>query len=401
MGANFHFTAKQRHWVRSSEGFNNSAFVSLRIAINTRLLLPGRLEGIGWFTYQTFKRIALAHPEVEFHFIFDRKFDEQFVFADNIKPVVLFPQARHPVLYYLFFEKALPAYLNRINPALFVSPDGLLSLSWKGCQMPVIHDLNFIHNPGYLPFLSSKYYRWRFPKFAEKAHRIATVSEYSKADIVKTFNYPAAQVDVVYNGVNEAFKPVDESVASEIRKQHTGGNPYFVYVGSLHKRKNIDNMLLAFEAFKAIDNRNHKMVIVGEHMFGTNGLQKVLDSMKYKDDVVFTGRLYNDQLSRVVASASALLLVSYFEGFGIPIIEAMKCDVPVISSNVTSMPEVADNAALLVDPHSVVAISQAMQKVVNDQSLRLSLIENGRLVRQKFSWDLTAQRMWESMSHCF
>jgi len=362
--------------------------------------LPGRLEGIGWFTYQTFKRIALAHPEVEFHFIFDRTFDEQFVFADNIKPVVLFPQARHPVLYYLFFEKALPAYLKKIDPALFVSPDGLLSLSWKGCQIPVFHDLNFMHNPGYLPFLSSKYYRWRFPKFAEKAHRIATVSEYSKSDIVKTFNYPAAQVDVVYNGVNETFMPVSEDVARETRQLYTGGNPYFLYVGSLHKRKNIDNMLLAFEAFKATDSRNHKLMIVGEHMFGTNGLQKVLDSMNHKEDVVFTGRLYNDQLSRVVASASALLLVSFFEGFGIPIIEAMKCDVPVISSNVTSMPEVAGKAALLVDPHSVNAISQAMQKVVNDQSIRLGLIENGRLVRQKFSWDLTAQRMWESMSHC-
>ncbi|MBW6497103.1 MAG: glycosyltransferase family 4 protein [Bacteroidales bacterium] len=375
--------------------------MSLRIAINTRLLLPGRLEGIGWFTYQTFKRIAIAHPEVEFHFIFDRNYDQQFVFADNIKPVALFPQARHPVLYYLFFEKALPAYLKKIDPVLFVSPDGLLSLSWKGCQIPVFHDLNFMHNPDYLPYLSSKYYRWRFPKFAQKAHRIATVSEYSKADIVKTFNYPAQQVDVVYNGVNEAFKPVSPEIAFETRKNFTGGNPYFVYVGSLHKRKNIDNMLLAFEAFKATDKQNHKMVIVGEHMFGTNGLQKVLDAMKHREDVIFTGRLYNDQLSRVVASASALLLVSYFEGFGIPIIEAMKCDVPVISSNVTSMPEVAGNAALLVNPHSVQEIAQSMEKVANDQPLRLKLIENGKLIRQQFSWDQTAERMWNCMTHCF
>jgi glycosyltransferase involved in cell wall biosynthesis len=374
--------------------------VSLKIAINTRLLLPGRLEGIGWFTYQTFKRIALAHPEVEFHFIFDRNFDEQFVFADNIKPVVLFPQARHPILYYLFFEKALPAYLKKINPALFVSPDGLMSLSWKGCQIPVFHDLNFMHNPDYLPWLSSKYYRWRFPKFAERAERIATVSEYSKADIVKTFGFPSEKIDVVYNGVNEAFVPLSEEVIIETRKQFTGGCPYFVYVGSLHKRKNIDNMLLAFEAFKAADQENYKMVIVGEHMFGTNGLNKVLDSMHHKDDVIFIGRLYNHQLSRVVASAAALLLVSLFEGFGIPIIEAMKCDVPVISSNVTSMPEVSGNGALLVDPRSVNDICEAMKMITKDQSLRETLIENGRLVRQKFSWNQTAQRMWDSMVRC-
>lgn len=374
--------------------------MSLRIAINTRLLLPGRLEGIGWFTYQTFRRIALNHPEVEFHFIFDRKYDEQFVFAENIKPVALFPQARHPVLFYLFFEKALPAYLKKIKPALFISPDGLLSLAWKGCQIPVFHDLNFIHNPDYLPWLSSKYYRWGFPKYAQRAHRIATVSEYSKADIVKTFSYPAQKVDVVYNGANEVFKPVNGYLAQETRKKYTGGCPYFVYVGSLHKRKNIDNMLMAFDAFKATDKHNHKFVIIGEHMFGTNGLNSLLDSMKHKNDVVFTGRLYNEPLSRVVASAEALLLVSFFEGFGIPIIEAMYCDVPVISSNVTSMPEIAGDAGLLVDPHSVEAISQAMNRIVNEKGLRQKLIVNGRVVRQRFSWDQTAQHMWNSIQHC-
>lgn len=364
-------------------------------------MLPGKLEGIGWFTYQTFKRIARDHPEVEFHFIFDRPYDPEFVFADNVKPVVLFPQARHPILYYLFFEKALPAYLNKVKPDLFISPDGMLSLSWQGNQIPVFHDLNFIHNPDYLPLLSSKYYRARFPRFAQKACRIATVSEYSKQDIVKTFGYPSEKIDVVYNGVNEDFRPVDADVAEETRREFTGGCPYFVYVGSLHKRKNIDNMLLAFDAFKAADQEDHKLVIIGEHMFGSNGLQKVLNSMSHKDDVIFVGRLYNHQLSHVVGSSRALLLVSFFEGFGIPIIEAMQCEVPVISSNVTSMPEVAGNAALLVDPHQVEQITRAMQAVVGDPALRKQLVENGRVVRERFSWDKTAERMWDCMAKCF
>lgn len=375
--------------------------MSLKVAINTRLLLPGKLEGIGWFTYQTFKRVALNHPEVEFHFIFDRPFDREFVFSDNIKPVVLFPQARHPILYYLFFEKALPAYLNKIRPDLFISPDGMLPLSWKGPQIPVFHDLNFIHNPDYLPWLSSKYYRARFPRFAEKACRIATVSEYSKQDIAQTFGYPSEKIDVVYNGVNEDFKPVSSAVAEETRRQFSGGFPYFVYVGSLHKRKNIDNMLLAFDVFKKTDRQNHKMLIIGEHMFGTNGLQKLLNAMDHKDDVIFAGRLYKDQLSNVVASSQALLLVSFFEGFGIPIIEAMYCEVPVICSNVTSMPEVAGNAALLIDPSEIGQICRAMQNIVSDQALRIRLIENGRLIRERFSWEKTAERMWNCMSHCF
>lgn len=374
--------------------------MSIKIAINTRLLLSGRLEGLGWFTFQTFRRIVQNHPEVEFHFIFDRRFDEQFIFAKNIEPIVLFPPARHPALFYLFFEQAIPAYLNKIKPDLFISPDGLLSMAYKGKQLPVFHDLNFMHYPDNLPWLSSKYYRWFFPRYASIAHRIVTVSEFSKNDIIKTFNYPAERVDVVYNGANDSFKPASEEAALQTRLKYTGGVPYFVYVGSLHKRKNIDNMLLAFDLFRATGKHNHKLVIVGEPMFGKGWLKPLLQTIQHRDDVVFTGRLFNNELSQVVASAQALLLVSFFEGFGIPVLEAMHCDVAVITSNITSLPEVAGNAALLVNPHSAESIASAMLAIANDEKLQHTLIENGRMVRQNFSWDQTANLMWNSIMQC-
>ncbi len=374
--------------------------MSIKIAINTRLLLSGRLEGIGWFTFQTFRRIVQNHPEIEFHFVFDRRFDEQFIFANNIEPAVLFPPARHPALFYLFFEQAIPAYLNKLKPDLFISPDGLLSMAYKGKQLPVFHDLNFMHNPGNLPWLSSKYYRWGFPRYASIAHRIATVSEFSKKDIIKTLKYPAEKVDVVYNGANESFKPVSLDDARQTRLKYTAGCPFFVYVGSLHKRKNIDNMLLAFDFFKATGKYNHKLVVVGEPMFDDGWLKPLLQSIQHKDDVLFTGRLYNDELSKVVASAQALMLVSFFEGFGIPVLEAMYCDVAVIASNVTSLPEVAGNAALFVDPHSVESIAGSMLAIANDERLRQTLIEKGRVARQNFSWDKTAHRMWNSIRQC-
>lgn len=374
--------------------------MGLKIAINTRLVLPGKLEGIGWFAFQTFWRLAQNHPEVQFYFIFDRKYNPQLTFTENIEPVVLFPPARHPALYYLFFEQAIPAYLNKLKPDLFVSSDGLLSLAYKGRQLPVFHDLNFIHNPENLPWISSKYFRWGFPKYAKIAQRIATVSEFSKTDIVKTLNYPAEKVDVVYNGTNQFFEPVSHQTALMVRQKYTGGCPYFVYVGSLHKRKNIENMLQAFDLFKATDNDNYKFIVVGKPMFGNGGINRLVDSLKHKDDVIFAGRLYNDKLNEVVASARALMLVSFFEGFGIPIIEAMNCDVPVITSNVASMPEVAGEAALLVDPHSVEAIAQAMRAIATDNDLHQSLINKGRITRQRYSWDLTAENMWNSIQKC-
>jgi len=372
----------------------------LKIAVNTRLLLPGKLEGIGWFSFQSLKRIVTQHPEHQFYFLFDRPWDASFVFAQNVHPVRLYPQARHPVLYYLFFEVAVARYLHKIKADLFFSPDGFLTSRFPGPQLPVFHDLNFMHNPEFIPGLSRKYYTHFFPKFARKATRIATVSNYSRQDIAQTFAYPEDRIDVVYNGVHEIFSPVDAAAQKATRERFTGGCPYFVYLGSLHKRKNIGHMLRAFDQFRSQANATHKLVIVGAPMFGSGETEQVLSGMQYADEVIMAGRLYDDDLRHIVASARALLLVSHFEGFGIPIIEAMQCDVPVITSNVTAMPEVAGEAALLVDPGSVDQIANAMQALARDDKLRQDLIEKGRRQRQHFSWDQTAQRLWQSMEKC-
>jgi len=372
----------------------------LKIAVNTRLLIPGKLEGIGWFACQSLERIVRAHPEVDFYFLFDRPYSNEFIFAPNVKPVRLFPPARHPFLYYCYFEQTLGRYLNKTAPDLFLSPDGFLSTRYRGKQLPVFHDLNFIHFPHFLPLLTRNYYLHFFPKYARTASRIATVSEFSKADIARTFSYPEDKVDVVYNGVNQVFSPVDEPEARAARQQFTGGRPYFVYIGSLHKRKNIGNMLRAFDAFRKDDPEQHKLVIIGAPMFGSGDIRKVFRSMEYKDDVLILGRQYGDVLRTLVASSRALLLVSYFEGFGIPIIEAMQCDVPVITSNVASMPEVAGDAALLAAPDSVDQIVEAMRRIVRDPGLRESLIQKGRQQGLRFSWDKTAERLWHSMEKC-
>ncbi len=341
-----------------------------------------------------------SHPDVDFHFLFDRPYSKEFVFADNVTAKVLHPPARHPFLFYLFFERAVPRYLNSIKPDLFISPDGFLSTRYQGAQLPVFHDLNFMHHKGFLPWLTQKYYTKYFPEYAKKAIRIATVSEYSKQDIAETFNYPQHCIDVVYNGIHEVFAPVDDTAAAKTRQEFTSGLPYFVYIGALHKRKNIGNLLQAFDRFRLSDAEKHKLVIVGEPMFGSRDIGRVFRSMRFKEDVVFVGRQYEKTLQRIVASSRALLLVSHFEGFGIPIIEAMQCEVPVITSSVTSMPEVAGDAALYVDPASVFQIQQAMERIAGDADLRRGLVHQGKLQRERFSWDKTARLLWESVEKC-
>ncbi|MCR4849153.1 MAG: glycosyltransferase family 4 protein [Bacteroidales bacterium] len=368
----------------------------MRIAVNTRLLLKGKLEGIGWVAYETLKRIVLAHPEVEFYFIFDRKPDPLFLFAANVKPVVLFPQARHPFLFIWFFELSVPSALRRIKADLFYSPDGYLSLRTKVPQVVEFHDLNFEHFPGDMPKIHLWHYKKFFPKFARKAKRIVTVSEFSKQDIVDCYGVGPNKIDVAYNGVNETFKPLSEAEKKIVRAHYSFGHPYFMFVGSLHPRKNLARLFTAFDRFKQRSKNDVRLVIVGEKRWWTEPIQQAFEAMSCKEDVMFVGRLSAEDLHKVTAAALASVYVSYFEGFGIPILEAFRCDTPVITSNVTSMPEVAQDAALLVDPFDEDSIAEGMVKML-DAEVRNDLIEKGRRRVQDFSWDHAATVIWNSM----
>lgn len=366
----------------------------MKIAVNTRFLLKNKLEGIGWFTYESLKRITRQHPEHEFVFLFDRPYAEEFIFSDNVTGRVLFPPARHPLLWYWWFEYSVTAALKQIKPDIFLSTDGYLSLACQVPQVIVMHDLAFEHFPDHVNALTARYYRHFTPKFAKKAKRIATVSEYSKQDIVKLYDIAPGKIDVVYNGSNELFVPLREEEKVKIRQQFTGGHPYFIYAGALQPRKNIINLFLAFDSFKKNNSCNAKLVMAGRN-WSYHEAMKVHEAMQYREEVIFPGHLTRTDLSRLLGAAEALVYISLFEGFGIPIVEAMHCDVPVITSNISSMPEVAGEAGLLVDPYSVADIAEKMQLMFGNESLKSRLIEMGRLQRQQFTWQRTADELWE------
>jgi glycosyltransferase involved in cell wall biosynthesis len=369
----------------------------LNIVVNTRLLIKGRLEGMGWFTFETLKRITRDHPEHHFIFVFDRPFDHEYIFSNNVTPVVIGPQARHPVLFYIWFEFSIPRILKKYKADLFLSPDGYLSLCSKIRSLPVIHDLNFEHYPEDLPWLVRKYYRYFFPRFARKATRIATVSDFSAADIVKQYNVPSGIIDVVYDGANEAFHPLSAEEKIKSVDRFTNGKPYFVFVGALHPRKNLVNLFKAFDLFSGQNNRNICLVIVGAKKYWTPEIRKTYERMKYKDRVIFTGRLNADDLNQVIGAALATTYVSYFEGFGIPIVESFRCETPVLTTNVSSLPEVAGDAALYCDPFNPDSIAQSLNFIADDPSLRNSLIIKGKRRRDLFTWDRTAKLLWNSI----
>ena len=391
------------------------------IAVNCRLLQKGKLEGIGWFTFQTLKRITRGHPEHRFIFIFDRPYDPSFIFSDNITPVVAGPPTRHPVLWFLWLELVIPRILKKYKADVFFSPDGFLSLRTKVRSVPVIHDISFRHRPKDLPFWPRTYYNFFFPRFARKAFRICTVSLYSQKDIMKEYGVARPIIRVVYNGVNEAYKPIGEVEKAAVRRQYTGGRPYFLYVGSLHPRKNVKNLLKAYERFCSSAASNMQdlttptpdlttpnpllmkegarpcMVIVGEKMWASTTTSPTSPNPQTSPNVVYTGRLEPEELYRVMGGALALTFVPWYEGFGIPVVEAMAAGVPVLTSNVTSLPEVGGNAVLYANPGNIDEIAAGMEKLASDKQLSDKLIAAGLERSKMFSWDKTARKVWLSI----
>ena len=369
----------------------------MKIAINTRFLLADKLEGIGWFSHEVLKRWVEAHPEHEFIFIFDRPFDQRFIFADNVKGHYVYPPARHPFLFIWWYEWSVKRLLKKIKPAIFVSPDGFLVIGSKVPTLMVLHDIAWKHFGYHIPYIALKYYQYFVPKFAQKARRIATVSAFSKQDLVDSFGVNADKIDVVYNGSHDNYRPIEASKKRIIQQKYADGQAYFLYLGSIHPRKNIPRLLQAFDQFKSKTKSTMKLLLAGRMAWQTGETGALMERLEHKDSIVFLGYVDDISLASIVASAFALTYVSLFEGFGIPILEAMYCDVPAISSDCSSMPEVVGDAGLLCNPHSVDSIAEKMIELYETPQLREHLIEKGRIHRRHFSWDLTAAKMWDAL----
>lgn len=371
----------------------------IRIAVNTRYLIPNKMDGIGWFSYQTIKRIVEKHPEIHFYFLFDRTFHPEFIFADTITPIILSPPARHPILIYYWNEWAVPNLLNKLQPDLYLSLDGLVSRRAKYKQYAVLHDLNFIVFPEYLTYSVKKLYDYFLVKNIQHADRVATVSNFSKSEIVHHLNYPENKIDVVYSASNLNRIP-DSNINDAIRlkNQYTKGMDYFIYVGSIIPRKNIEGLIKAFELYKERVGNTDKLILVGKFFWGKKYLLDLLTRSKYSNDIIFAGRLDDDTRTLLIKHARALLLVSHYEGFGVPVIEAMQVGTPVITSNTTSLDEIAGDAAIKVNPKDVAEIARSMEKIAKDPELVKALTAKGKLQAKKYHWDNSADLLWEGIA---
>jgi glycosyltransferase involved in cell wall biosynthesis len=359
----------------------------MKIAVNTRLLLWGKLEGIGWFAHEVLRRLVERRPNDEFIFYFDRPYDARFVFANNVRPVVLRPQARHPLLYFWWFEVALAKALRRDRAEVFFSPEGLMPLRPPCPTVLAIHDLAIAHFPEQIPLAERLYHRFIVRKAAQRANHIITVSTFSKNDLEHILKINPSKINITYNGCREQFRPLTDTEKRKAQQQYADGSPYFLYVGALHPRKNVERLLLAFDAFKKATNAPVMLLVAGKKAWKTRSLDNAYANLQYRADVRFLGYVAEKELHLLLGGALALTYPSLFEGFGLPVLEALHAEVPVLTSNVSSMPEVAGKAAILVEPQNVRSIAHGMQRLYEDAALREKMIAEGRSQREKFTWD--------------
>ncbi|MFI5172339.1 MAG: glycosyltransferase family 4 protein [Chitinophagales bacterium] len=367
------------------------------IAVNTRFLIKDKLEGIGWFTYETMKRLTRNHPEHQFLFLFDRDYDQEFIFSENVIPLKVWPPARHPYLWKYWFDYALPQVFKKYKPDLFISTDGFLSLNTKTPTLLVIHDLGFEHYPEHIPGIVSRFYRKYTPLYAKRATRIITVSEFSKNDIIKNYHIDPDKIDVVHNGASDKYIALSEEEKIITRQNISGGENYFVYVGSVHPRKNIKNLLLAYDQLRREKITGNKLLIAGRLAWKTDEVKAVYETMEFKNDIIFAGHLQLNELTRVVASADALVFPSLFEGFGIPVVEARLCGVPVIVSDRTSLPEVAGENAIYFNPDDVEDIKLAIVESIAKRGKYAMNLEDMAKVKEEFNWDHAAEKIYASI----
>lgn len=369
----------------------------MNIAVNTRFLLNDHLEGYGYFLKEMLGRLTKNHPEHQFIFIFDRPYSQEFINAPNITAVVAGPPARHPLLWKWWYDVRVPSVLKKYKADVFLSCDGFCSLTTSVPQCLVVHDLAFLHYPSFIHRSHLFFYKRYTPKFLKKAASLVTVSQFSKNDIVNSYRIDPARIDIIYNAARESVQPVSWQEKQSVTHDFTAGKNYFIYVGAIHPRKNLTNLLKAFSIFKKRQKSDWKLVITGRAAWQSKSFMDSLARYKYRDDLVMTGYVDEQQLAGLIGSAYAMVYPSLFEGFGMPVVESMQAGVPVITSANSAMQEIAGDAALYADPTDVNSIADKIMQMYKDEALHSRLTEKGKERAKLYNWDRSAELLWESV----
>jgi len=359
----------------------------LRIELNALFLIEGKMEGIGYSCWELYRRMIELNPQHTFILLFDRPHSTIFTTFKNVIPVVIYPPARHPFLWFIWFEWAIPKALRKWKADVFFSHDGFTSLSTNVPVILTVHDLAFLAFPKQIPFLVYQFYRIFMPLYLKKAKHIFTVSNFVKEDIQTKYGINPSKISVIYNGSRQIMTNYLEPINHKIPASST----YFFYYGAIHPRKNIENAIKAYNLFRSQNEGQILFLFAGRMAWSTKEVEKTWKESPYAQDIHFLGYLSDASIYHFLKQALALVYISLHEGFGMPIIEAFAAETPVITSNNGALAEISGEGALLVNPSDINDIARGMSEIYANTSLRRNLTEAGKNELARFNWDNSAQ----------
>ena len=240
------------------------------------------------------------------------------------------------------------------------------------------------------------YLRWSTSYALKKARRIITVSNFSKREIVQFYQAKPDKIEVIYNGYNQyLYRPIlRQEKVNEVLAKYDIARPYLLYVGRIDRKKNIPGLIEGYAIMKEQSKLPEKLVLVGDASFGYDETNYMISEFMLNNEVIMPGWIEEEDMPYLYSGATAFVFPSNYEGFGIPLLQAMACQIPIAASCASSIPEVVEKAAVLFDPHNVRSIADALHGIITDKLLRQNLIKLSQARLKNFSWEKTA---WQTL----
>lgn len=370
----------------------------MRIVVNARFLRSNYENSYGRFQYEALKRIVQNHPDDVFVFVFDKPLDADMMLGTNVTPLYIKPEAKNPLSWKWWFDIKIPALLKKYKADVFVSIDHFLSLRTKVPQCMVVQDLSFLHTPELFKKSHLSFYKKNTALYVNKASSVAVFSPSIKKDIIDYYKIAEDKLHIVFGGAATIFHPLDEQTKQTTKETYTNGYNYFIYTGFLQPSSNLIILLKAFSVFKKRQKSSWKLVLSGRFVGSyKDDFLKSLASYKYREDVIVLDVMDEPARAALVGSAYAMVYTPSYEGFAVPVVEAMQSGIPVIVSNDNSLRAIAEEAALFADVGDPADVADKMMQLYKDESLHSRLMEKGIEKATAYNWDKTADLLWESI----
>lgn len=369
------------------------------IGIAARMLCTSKPEGIGIYTDEILKRWVKEHHEHQFIFFIHRKTGivNEYEKFPNVKLVLTGLPLSQPIVQDWWYNFFLPRKIKSYKPDVLFSPYGLLPKNCPVKSLITIHDLNFEASDDFLSTSFNKFYRKQFRHSCEEAEKIIAISHFTKTEIEEYYGTSSQKIEVIYNGVSQDFSPPSADIISEVRKKYSNGEKFFLSAGAIHPRKNTAFLIKAFDLFKSKTKSKAKLLFTGSIRIPFHEWNSIIDSSSFREDILHLGYLDKDKFASVMSGAHALLYLSSYEGFGLPVAEAICCNVPVLAAQSSAPSEIGSDAILTCNENDLNDTAEKMQSLDTNESLRKILRVNSSERKKLFNWDHCAKLVWKSM----